>query len=533
MSDVQADYFDLRSRPWIPVRTADGARAVGLRELFLDAHRVESLAVGLPPAASGLLRILCAMAARLSGLDALSDSTVWLDRRYELLQAARGFEPSVVEEYFAEHGGRLRLHDPVRPFLQDPRLDEQCAGRSGVNKLVMARPAGNNQVFFGHFTDGEQVPLPSSEAALHLIAQMYYGPSGQCTPRTVDGQRFGNTYAGPLRRALSYHPVGRSLYESLLLGIPAPGTWQQASGGPDADRCPWERDELPDPLTPPDGAVGPRSLLTQRFQHAVLLYPGEDGQSVVDATMTWAFRSVRPPDADPFLVWDEGRDGTLRPRDAQAKRSLWRDLDSLVLLHRGDGGRRPAVLDKLAGQLPDEVMRAVRVVAYGFDQDGQTRDRTYFTAATPELFTLLDASADRQDNALARGAKDARVAAEKAASRLAYALGSAWRAYTTPFGDDRLARTAGDAPARTGKAGKSGGPWPKQALARYWPAAEERFWALLDAGDFSGVQGTFGRIALTTYDEITRPVASTPRGAKARESARGLVRSLLDPDRRT
>jgi CRISPR system Cascade subunit CasA len=39
----------------------------------------------------------------------------------------------------------------------------------------------------------------------------------------------------------------------------------------------------------------------------------------------------------------------------------------------------------------------------------------------------------------------------------------------------------------------------------------------------------FGRIALREYDAVTLPVAATPRGAKAREEARGLVRSLLRP----
>ncbi|MGW2514271.1 hypothetical protein ACWC0A_33800 [Streptomyces scopuliridis] len=72
---------------------------------------------------------------------------------------------------------------------------------------------------------------------LHLIAQLYYGPSGRCTPRTVAGERFGNSMAGPLRRAMSYHPVGRTLYETLLLGIHAPAAWPQEKGGLE-DACP-------------------------------------------------------------------------------------------------------------------------------------------------------------------------------------------------------------------------------------------------------------------------------------------------------
>lgn len=521
-ADLPADYFDLCTRPWIPIRSKESSPNVGLRELFLNAHRIDGLAVALPPAASGLMRVLCAMAARITGLHTASSNVDWQDLRYDLLEGvSEGFHPASVDAYLAEHSSRLRLHDPARPFLQDPRLANESPSSSGVNKLVMARPAGNNQVFFGHFTDHEQVAIPSAEAALHLIAQLYYGPSGQCTPRTVSGKRFGNTYAGPLRRALSYHPEGRSLFETLLLGIPAPSTWPQPGQAGIADACPWEREALPHPTEPPAGAVGPLSALTEQYQHAILLQPSPDLKNVVDATITWAFRENHPPHRDPFLIWDEGKDGALRPRDAKAERSLWRDLDALVLMHRGDGGKRPLIVDGLiGGQIPEETSQELRFCAYGFDQDGQTRDRTYFSASTPPLFALLEASDEAEDNALALGVKESRDAAEKAARQLEFALRNAWRSYTTPFTDDKPS-------AVPGKQRKGGGPWPAMALAAYWPAAEEHFWGSLDSGDFTHAQQSFGRIALQIYDEVTRPVAGTPRGAKAREGARGLVRSLL------
>ncbi|MFF0446706.1 type I-E CRISPR-associated protein Cse1/CasA [Streptomyces sp. NPDC004609] len=531
------DRFCLVTRPWIPVRALDGeSSVVGLRELFREAHRLEGVAVALPPAASGLLRILCAMAARITGLDRVpahadgdpdagcgdadeDAAVVWSERRYALLgNPDRGFDPEEAEKYLTAYAHRLRLHCPDRPFLQDPRLADQSPSRSGVNKLVMARPAGNNQVFFGHFNDSEQVALPSAEAALHLVTQLYYGPSGQCTPRVVAGRRFGNTRSGPLRRTMSYHPVGRSLYETLLLGIPAPAAWPQESGGL-PDRCPWERDELPDPLGLPHGPVGPLSALTERYQHAVLLRPGPDGESVVDATITWAFRENRPDFADPYLIWDETKDGKPYPRNAEAERSLWRDLDALILKQRGGAKRRPAVLDGLSGgEIPDAVLRSLRVFAYGFDQDGQTRDRVYFSGSTPPLFALLEESDDADDNELALGVRHAKQSAEQAAWRLETALRHAWREYSTPFG--------GDKPG--GKEHRGGaGPWAGSAVTAYWPAAEGLFWDAFHAQDFTDAMPAFARLALDVYDEVTRSVASSPRGAKAREGARGLVAALL------
>jgi CRISPR system Cascade subunit CasA len=520
------DLYDLRTRPWLPVNASHGATGVGLRELFLRAHEFTGLAVALPPAASGLMRVLYAMAARITGLHEAADAQEWALRRYTLLEDGRGFDPAAVEDYLSRHAAGLRLHDPVRPFLQDARLAGEATSTSGVNKLVMARPAGNNQVFFGHFTDRDQVSLSSAEAVLHLIAQLYYGPSGQCTPRIVDGRRYGNTMAGPLRRRLSYHPEGRTLHETLVLGIPAPGTWPTPQAGdPRTDGCPWERTEPLDPLAPPGGPVGPLSLLTEQYQHAILLRPGPGGDSVVDATITWALRENRPDHKDPYLLWDEGRDGTVRPRDAMAERALWRDLDALVLMNRGDSGRRPLIMDGLTGDwLPDEVFHALRVHAYGFEQDGQTRDRTYFSAATPELFALLESSDANADTSVALGAKEGREAAEKAAGHLVFALRQVWRAYTSSFSDSRPAKAADRAPEGRQK---DAGPWPAMALAAYWPAAEELFRAALDAGDFTRSRRDFGSLALGIYDDVTRPVAHTPRGAKAREGARGIVRSLV------
>ena len=63
--------FDLRDRPWIPVRYVHGASGppmTGLAGLFLRAHEIADITVPVPPAASGLWRILYLIAARISGL---------------------------------------------------------------------------------------------------------------------------------------------------------------------------------------------------------------------------------------------------------------------------------------------------------------------------------------------------------------------------------------------------------------------------------------------------------------------------------
>src|SRR5690606_24904554 len=113
------------------------------------------------------------------------------------------FSEEQVKHYFDAQGSRFDLFDPERPWLQDPRLREECPQPSGINKLVLGRPSGQNQVWFAHFTDLDPRPVPAKEAAWWLIAQLYYGPSGLCSAREVRGKKFRNSLAGPLRSVLS------------------------------------------------------------------------------------------------------------------------------------------------------------------------------------------------------------------------------------------------------------------------------------------------------------------------------------------
>ncbi|MET9111118.1 type I-E CRISPR-associated protein Cse1/CasA [Streptomyces zhihengii] len=507
--------YSLDVRPWVPVAD-EAARTtrVGLRDLFRGAHETSGLAVVTPPAAAALLRVLTAMTARITRLDQAHEGPDdWTARRNGLLDAG-SFAPESVEAYFDSHSDGLRLYDPDRPFLQDPRLGTQSATTSGINKLVLARPSGNNQVFFGHFTDADPIPVPSADAVLHLLAQLYYGASGQCTPRTVDGRRFGNTMAGPLRRVLSCHPLATNLFRTLILGVPGPDTWPDA--GPAEDVCPWERGLLPHPLTAPEAPGGLMSVLTNRHQHAVWLQPSPDGSAAVDATITWAHRDGHPPARDPYLIWEQAKDGSRHPRRADASRSLWRDLDRILLSDGRRNSRRPLIVDTLSA-LPRPALDGLRFVTHGFDQDGQTRNRSHFTRISPPVGDLI-ASAGEPDAALsAVGTRQAREAAEKAAWHLQTALGSAWSAFAVP----------GRGNEAGGRGRQATGPWTEAGSRLYWTAAEDVFADLLRTSDVSAALHGFSRLAVDTFDRITAPTGGQPRGAMARAQARGLVHCLL------
>ncbi|MER6721424.1 type I-E CRISPR-associated protein Cse1/CasA [Streptomyces halstedii] len=521
--------FDLRDEPWIPVRLLTGESVrLGLRQLFMQAHEIEDLELPVPPAAAGLMRILAAITARVAvdGDDRLDDPDIagnvddWLGLRLRALRADR-FDPEVVDRYFDKDvpSGRFDLFDVERPFLQDRRLRTECVdpkgapNPSGVNKLVMGRPTGiNGAVLFGHFTDTAPVPVPATEAAWHLIAQLYFGPSGQCTPRRITEDRTGSGDAAPLRKSVSYFPWGRDLFTSLILAVPRP---QGEELGEDEDVCPWEGEPL-DPLKPLTSMTWPGRMLTGRFRHAVLLVPSSDGRQVTDAFITWSTHAPPPAVRDPYQILDRRKDGEFQPREADGARALWRDLDALLLKDGRQDARRPPVFSAL----PRTLLPTLRVRAYGFDQDGQQKDSVWFTSTTPRVLTWLE----ENDGEMAHHIKRCHGSAEEVGDRLDFAAKVAWKIAT-----DRNVDPSPKAKVKLDR--RKPGPWASAALTRFWPKAETEFWQLTKPERPTDQPlEPFVHAALSALDEAIGPSSRADiRVARARHRARSMLLALLSP----
>ncbi|MFB7778154.1 type I-E CRISPR-associated protein Cse1/CasA [Streptomyces bauhiniae] len=519
--------FDLRDEPWIPVRLASGeALRLGLRDVFKRAHEISDLELPVAPAAAGLLRILAAITARIGrdGDVALGDARVgerienWLPLRRRVLGQGK-FDPEAVDQYFDKEvpAGRFDLFDAERPFLQDRRLVAECVGPkgeanpSGVNKLVFGRPTGiKGAVLFGHFTDGRPVPVPAAEAAWHLITQLYFGPSGQCTPRRITDHRTGNTDAAPLRKTLSYFAWAPELFTTLVLAVPRPDVeadWEVA------DACPWEED-LNSPLNPMTSMTWPGRLLTGQFRHAVLLVPSADRRSATDAYITWATHEPASVTRDPYLILDRRKDGDFEPREADGSRALWRDLDSLLLKTNRRDAQRPPTLEAL----PKALRPTLRVRAYGFEQDGQQKDSIWFQSTTPPVLRWQEES----DPDMARHIARCHEAAEDSGDRLDYAAKIAWK-----IAADATTDTSPKAKIRLDS--RKPGPWASAAVNRFWPAAEGEFWRLATPERIgTDVTRPFVEAALTALDEAIGQVSRADiRVARARGRARGILLGLL------
>jgi CRISPR system Cascade subunit CasA len=522
---VSTPASNLIDQPWIPVAWVEGKSGppeVSLRTLFLCARDIRTLLIPEAPAHSALLRLLYALTARITGLDEAGPGS-WGDRREALLENGGFPEQSLnlpdghkagIEGYFGRWSHRFDLYDRDRPWLQDPRLPGQCDTNktAGVHKLVMSRAAGNNHSWFGHWSHDKPVHANLSLATLSLLTWHYWGAPGGSSSRTVGEVSHHYAKASPLRAALSYHPECDNLFLTLLAGLTPP----DGDVSRNTDLCPWERDDLPDPLKPMPEPQGPCSRLTACSQHALYLVPAQDGVHTADAYITWAYDAERIRPEDDYLIWDiEAKDGKTSPRPACSSRSLWRDVDALLLKQLDDTDPiQPKVMDHAF-----DVSEYMRVRALGFEQDAaQAANHQYVDSTTPVLLSRVEQDVMSSELPV----RQLRELGELFGDRLVEATGKAWLAYT----DDKKNKP---------------GAWLSAVQARYWPLAEDEFWsrfrrlarpagAIDSSFDFEAACRAFGRHALDAYDAVTDSVTRTPRGAKAVTQARAaILAALKDP----
>ncbi|MEU3466086.1 type I-E CRISPR-associated protein Cse1/CasA [Streptomyces sp. NPDC006733] len=503
--------FSAADDGWIDVRSGTAYCQVGLREMFLTAHTLDDLAIPTAPAASALLRICAAITARITALDDPElTAEQWVTARAALFALGR-FNQDAVNAYFDDPAHCFEVFDPNRPFLQDPMLASQCPAPSGINRLVFGRPSGNNLAWLSPHHDLEPLPVPTPVALQHLLIHHYYGASGATTPRTVGSRKPDSNggRAGPLRSTVSFHPLGRTLHETLLAQVP------HLTGEPwDApDTCPWEGNAPPAPDAPLAPVTWPGRLLTGRSRHALLLVPSTDGTYVSDVYLTWSTKQPALSATDPYLVM---RTATKKktalppfPRRADADRAWWRELDALLLApdeHRAF--RRPQIFDTL-NDLPPDVRANMRVRVHGFDQDGKVNNRHWYTAITPPILTW----AQEHDPQRAERIAQCVAAAEDCATRLSFLTGQAWKDTIDGPG------TGGTAPARDpGK--KTKNPWATPALAAYWPLAEQTFWRLLHDLD------TPARAAFVTAAENALRTVTRSDRIRYRHAARAVAAAV-------
>jgi CRISPR system Cascade subunit CasA len=155
----------------------------------------------------------------------------------------------------------------------------------------------------------------------------------------------------------------------------------------------------------------------------------------------------------------------------------------------------------------------LRARAFGYDQDGQTRDKEWTIGLTPALLAL--AKEDRVPFQIS----EMRQAAERLERQLRYVLREVWTAINDPSNANGKAQRR-DVPE---------GPWPASAAFRYWARAERIFWIRVRARDFDDAVEGYLQLALDVYDEVTDSAGVLPRAKRAIELKRGLIYKARTP----
>ncbi|MGJ6968826.1 type I-E CRISPR-associated protein Cse1/CasA [Streptosporangium sp. G11] len=384
--------YDLIDSPWLPLRPK-GGKAVGefsLREALLDASEFDSLTVDLPTHTPALLRQVL-LPVVMDALGRPPDRQEWA-RRFDAGHFTEQ-EQDTLGAYLEEHRPRFDLFHAETPFAQVGGLRTAKNETKGSALLVATAAAGNNVPLFAARTEGDPLPLTPAQAARWLLhthcwdtAAIKSGAAGD--PQVKAGKTMGNP-TGPLGALGVVVPVGRTLYETLLLNIPF-GTQ------PDDDLPHWRR-EAPGPQWEVRAATGLLDLWTWQSRRIRLIGEETDGEGegsvrVCRVVLCAGDRLRELPEWEPHTMWNFQKapkgGGTLRrPRRHTPGKAAWRGLNALLASERQEGGdfETSVLLRQLAG------LQAEGLLGFDYPLQVETIAITYGTQSAVVEDIVFDA----------------------------------------------------------------------------------------------------------------------------------------------
>jgi len=320
--------FSLWNRRWLPVGSDGRVRDYSLRETFAQAHEIRGLRGATVAIEAAMFRLLLAIVIDVvGGLAADEWAERWRRRRFDVDEFER--YAAVVEDRFYLFGDK--------PFYQVAGL-EAASGEVKSTLLLFPEVASGNSVpLFSAVTEADAPAVPLAEAARRLVALHALDAAGIKTgakgdPRVVGGKTTGNQ-TGPMGQLGVTIPLGRNLFESLMLNCPPQDP---------------EPDDMPAWRRPPNGPAwetrpsrGILDLLTWQSRR-VRLIPDDAANpgAVVGVIVATGDRlEAINPAHEPHTAWraqDAANGGmSQRPVRHQAGKAAWRGLESMVALNPG------------------------------------------------------------------------------------------------------------------------------------------------------------------------------------------------------
>lgn len=382
--------YDLVDSPWLLPRPRGESltETRSLRETLVHAHEFDALEVEVSTHTPALLRqVLLPVVVHALGRPA--DRGEWA-RRF----AAGRFTEQQQDEisaYLDEHRSRFDLFSQQAPFAQAAGLHTAKRETKGSALLVATQASGNNVPLFSTRTEGDPLPLTPAEAARWLLHVQCWDTAGIKSgaaddPAVKAGKTTGNT-TGPLGALGVIVPMGRTLFETLMLNIPI--------GVQPADDLPqWRRPPM-NGQWQTRAATGLLDLWTWQARR-VRLIPEQtaDGLRVCQVVLCAGDRLQVIPEWEPHTAWSFAKapkspTGMLRrPRRHQPGKAAWRGMEALLAAERqnGDDGSETSVL---LSQLAD--LQADGALAFDYPLQVQTIGIVYGTQSAVVEDVLFDA----------------------------------------------------------------------------------------------------------------------------------------------
>jgi CRISPR system Cascade subunit CasA len=324
---VDEPAFDLVDQEWVPVVGQPGL--VSLRRSLLDAHVLAGLALDDPLQAVAVLRQVL-LPAYLDACGPPRTPAEW-ERRW---RDGRLDQPAI-EKYLDKHRDRFDLFGAA-PFGQAAGLRTEKDESKPVSLLIASAPTGNNVPLFGARTEADPPALTPAEAVRAVLAVQCWDTaaikSGAADDRNVKGGKTTGNPTGPLGGLGVTIPLGRTLFETLLLNSPI------APQGLTSTDCPqWARPAVTGEWSsrPVRGLL---DLLTWQARRVRLVpEPCGAGEFVVRRVVLTAGDRMTPlpVDLEPHTAWRQvdkpkANQSPSMPVRHVAGRAIWQGLQPML-----------------------------------------------------------------------------------------------------------------------------------------------------------------------------------------------------------
>ena len=439
--------FNLLSDPWIPI----GHTTVSIRDALVGAHELPGWPGGDHGLAETVIRLLVPMVYRVAGLD--DETTGNTNRVFAKKQAALFTQgqlvESVIDDYVGQQVDRFWLiggPEHAQPFAQDPALDQVDPHEAA--KAVAEWASGNNPVLGPH-TDIEV--LSPDFAAQRLLVLRAYAWGGLHT-KHPDHPGRGKFVGAPLRGTMSVHPVGATLFETLVGHlVPLPG------GATEFGVPFWEQPEPTNPVAAHRGRAGLLEQITGRHDKTMLLRTDDAGRIT-------GFTLAEGPGVDralfcddPYLLLNPDRE----PVKPKTQKAFWRESEALLTETTKSPGCREAqarILDWASGENSDLYIKEQFSWVVVSHLGDKSKNLEWDRSVAPDLLSLKNPGSARDVLAFMSLANDAE-------SLMAKQLAKVWHA------TDQMPSKPGDKAAVY-----------RPARAEFWKRCEHDFWDVVNNG---------------------------------------------------